>query len=200
LYCPAGWLGLDAGRTGQEEEEDDLTMMDLLYQFTEWLRTTPLVELSLWISNTWLCNWIGTHFWAIPILQVFHILSICAAFGAVVMVNLRIFNLAGTDRTFAETERRYVRWIWWALLVLLISGFGMIIGEPIRELINPIFWIKMGLVITAILVSLGFHGRVMRRLANGGTVSAGNQATAIFIIILWCVIMLCGRWIAYAPV
>lgn len=175
-------------------------MMDMLYQFTEWLRTTPLVELSLWISDTWLCQWIGSNFWAIPILQVFHILSIAAAFGAIVMINLRIFGLAGTDRTFAETERRYVRWIWWALLVLLISGLGMIIGEPIRELINPIFWIKMVLVIFAIFVSLSFHGRVMKRLAGGGEVGGGIKAAALSIIVLWCVIMLCGRWIAYAPV
>jgi len=175
-------------------------MMDLLYQFTEWLRTTPLVELSLWISTTGVSNWFGTNFWAIPILQVFHILALGAAFGAVLMINLRIFNIAGTDRTFAETERRYVRWIWWSLVVLLVSGFGMIIGEPVRELINPIFWIKMGLIIVAILVSLGFHGHVLNRLANGGAITAGNRATAVFVIILWCVIMLCGRWIAYAPV
>lgn len=175
-------------------------MMDMLYQFTEWLRTTPLVELSLWISDTWLCQWIGSNFWAIPILQVFHILSIAAAFGAIVMINLRIFSLAGTDRSFAETERRYVRWIWWALLVLLISGLGMIIGEPIRELINPIFWIKMVLVIFAIFVSLAFHGRAMKRLAGGAAVSGGTKVAALFIIVLWCVIMLCGRWIAYAPV
>ena len=175
-------------------------MMDLLYQFTEWLRTTPLVELSLWISETWLSNWVGTHFWAIPIIQVFHILAIATAFGAVLMITLRIFGMAGMDRSFAETESRYVRWIWCSLLVLLISGLGMIIGEPIRELINPIFWVKMVLVVLAVFLSLGFHGRVLRSLATGGAVTAGTKATAIFIIVLWCVIMLCGRWIAYAPV
>ena len=175
-------------------------MSDLLFNFTEWLRTTPLIDLAFWIGDTPLSLWIVTHFWAIPILQCFHILAIAAAFGAIIMVNLRIFNLAGVDRTMAETERRYIRWIWWSLLVLVLSGIGMIVGEPIRELINPIFWIKMVLVVVAILVSLAFHGRVMRRLSAGGTVTGGIKAGALFIIILWCVIMLCGRWIAYAPV
>lgn len=175
-------------------------MMDLLYQFTEWLRTTPLVELSLWISGTSLSNWMGVNFWAIPIIQVFHILAICTAFGSVLMITLRLFERAGTERTFAETRARYVSWIWWSLVVLIISGLGMIIGEPERELINPIFWVKMALVVLAIFVSLGFHGRVLRRLADGAAVTAGNQAVAIAIIVLWCVIMLCGRWIAYAPV
>jgi len=175
-------------------------MGDLLYSFTEWLRTTPLVELSLWMSETSLSLWIQTNFWAIPILQVIHILAIAAGFGAVLMVTMRIFGLAGTDRTMAETERRYVRWVWWALAVLLVSGLLMVLAEATRNLINPIFWIKMPLVIIAALISLWFHGKVMRRLAGGAAVTGGIKAGSIFIIILWCVIILCGRWIAYAPV
>ncbi len=76
----------------------------------------------------------------------------------------------------------------------------MITAEPIRELINPIFWIKMVLVVVAILASLWFHRGVMKRLATGGTITAGTKGGAVFIFVLWCVIMLCGRWIAYAPV
>jgi len=175
-------------------------MGDLLYSFTEWLRTTPLVDLSLWISDTSWSMWLDSHFWAIPIMQNFHILAISAAFGSILMVNLRIYRLAGTDRTMAETERRYVRWIWWSLLVLLISGTGLIIAEPVRELVNPVFWIKMPLVVVAVLVSLWFHRRVMRRLAAGGTAGPVIKTAALLIIVLWLVIMLSGRWIAYAPV
>lgn len=175
-------------------------MGDLLYSFTEWLRTTPMVDLSLWLSDTSWSMWLDSHFWAIPIMQVFHILAISAAFGSILMVNLRIFRLAGTDRTMAETERRYIRWIWWSLLVLLISGTGMIIAEPVRELVNPVFWIKMPLVVVAVLVSLWFHRRVMRRLAAGGTAGPVIKTAALLIIVLWLVIMLSGRWIAYAPV
>ena len=175
-------------------------MGDMLYNFTEWLRSTQLTELSLWIADTSLSNLIVTNFWAIPIIQVFHILSLAGAFGAVFMITLRVFGLAGMNRTLAETERRYVRWIWWSLLVMFLSGLLLIVGEPIRELINPIFWIKMVLVVVAIVVSLAFHGRVMKRLAAGGVVTGGIKAASIGIIILWCVIMLCGRWIAYAPV
>jgi uncharacterized protein DUF6644 len=175
-------------------------MGDLLYAFTEWLRTTPVVDFSLWLSDRSMSLWLDTHFWAIPIMQCFHILAISAAFGSILMINLRIYRLAGTDRTFAETERRYVRWIWWSLLVLLISGIGMTIAEPVRELVNPVFWIKMPLVVVAVLVSLWFHHRVMRRLAAGGTAGPVIKTAALLIIVLWMVIMLCGRWIAYAPV
>ena len=175
-------------------------MDDLLFSFTEWLRTTFLVDLSDRIADTALSNAIITHFWVVPIIQVIHILSLAAAFGAVVMINLRIFDFAGTDRTLAETERRYVRWIWWALLGLLLSGSLLIIGEPARELINPIFWIKMALVLVSVAVSILFHGRTLKRLGAGGTVTGGIKAASLSIVVFWCVIIMCGRWIAYAPV
>lgn len=175
-------------------------MGDLLFEFTEWLRTTFLVDFVFWLSETPTSLWLQTNFWAIPTIQVFHILALAAAFGSILMINLRIFGMAGTERTFAETEARYTRWIWWSLLVLLLSGLTLIIAEPIRELINPIFWIKMVLVIVAVITSLLFHRGVMKRLSAGGAVTGGIKAAAVFIIILWCVIMLCGRWIAYAPV
>ena len=175
-------------------------MGDLLYHITEWLRTTPLNEFSQSLSDTAISLWIVTHFWTTAILQVIHILAISTAWGSILMITLRIFEKAGVDRTIAETEQRYIRWIWCSLMVLIISGIGLILSDAVRNLLNAIFWIKMVLVVSAILTSLAFHHKVMRRLAAGGTVTTGIKTASLLIIILWMVIMLCGRWIAYAPV
>lgn len=174
-------------------------MGDFLFHITEWLRTTRMSDVAFWLSDSGISYWIVTHFWTTAILQVIHILAISTAFGAVLMVNLRIFGMAGTERTIAQTERRYVRWIWWSLLVLLLSGIGLILSDSVRNLLNAVFWIKMGLVVIAVLTSLAFHGRLMRRLAGGGTISAGTKTVSLAIVLLWCLIMVCGRWIAYAP-
>ena len=174
-------------------------MDDLLFQITEWLRTTRLSDMAFWAGDTALSNWIVTHFWTTAVLQVIHILAISAAWGSILMVTLRLFGKAGTDRTIAETERRYIRWIWCSLVVLILSGIGLILSDAIRNLLNAIFWIKMILVVGAIVTSAWFHGRVMHRLAAGGTVTAGIKAGSLAIMVLWAVIMLCGRWIAYAP-
>jgi len=81
-------------------------MTELLYQFTEWLRTTQLVELALNISDTSLSGWIVTHFWAIPIFQCTHILAIAASFGSILMINARILGLNQEGRTVAQTTNR----------------------------------------------------------------------------------------------
>ena len=175
---------------------------DLLFAFTEWLRTTQLTEFSLWISNTPLSIWIGGHFWAIPIIQTLHILAIAAAFGSVLMINMRILGITGGGSTVAATAARYLPWIWVALAVLIVTGIGMIVGEPVRELINPIFWMKMAAIVLMVLLSVWFQARV-RHLAGsnpGSEARAGVRIGAVAIIVLWCVIIVCGRWIAYAPV
>ena len=174
-------------------------MGDLLYSFTEWLRSTQLTELALWISDSGLTLWIVSNFWILPVIQVLHILAIAASFASVLMINARMFGIAGSS-SLADTANRYIRVLWWALAVLVITGFLMIAGEPVRELINPIFWIKMGLVVFGILIAIWFHRGVLSHVAAGRDIVAADKATGVFLVLLWCVIMLCGRWIAYAPV
>ena len=174
-------------------------MGELLYNFTEWLRSTQLTELALWISDSSLTLWIVTHFWVLPIIQVVHILAIAGSFASVLMINARMLNIAGSS-TMADTANRYIRVLWWSLAVLILSGLGMITGEPVRELINPYFWIKMGLVVFGILVAIWFHKGVLKHVAAGRDIVASDKATAVFLVILWMMIMYCGRFIAYAPV
>lgn len=179
------------------------SISDTLFAFTEWLRTTPINDFSLWVSNTALCQWIGSHFWAIPVIQTIHIIAIASAFGSILMINLRILGVNGSGRTMSQTVRRYMPWVWWALVALILSGIGMIIGEPVRELVNPIFWIKMALVIIVILTSLWFQSSVNRNMAKWEITHGGRVAVrlgAIATILLWCAVMFGGRWIAYAPV
>lgn len=172
---------------------------DLLFRFAEWLRSTFLNDLAFWISDTALCQWIQSNFWAIPTIQVFHIAAIAALFGSVLMINLQVLGLLGGHRTLAQTSARFVPWIRWAFVVLLVSGLLLIIGEPVRELPNPIFWLKMVAIAVTVPISLAFNAKVSK-IGSTGALSASYKLVAVLLIVLWCVIMLGGRWIAYAPV
>lgn len=173
-------------------------MGDLLFNFTEWLRNTQINDVALAISESAPTIWIGEHFYAIPIFQVIHILAIAASFAAVLMINARLFQLAGHS-SLEDTTARYVRVLWWALLVLVLSGAAMIIGEPTRELINAVFWIKMVLFVTAVLFTIWFHKGIARRFAGSAEASGGAKLAGVVLVVLWCMIMTGGRWIAYNP-
>ena len=177
-------------------------MGDFLYGLTEWLRSTALVDFALNVSEWPFSQWVVSQFWAIPILQMVHIFAIAGSFAAVLMLNLRVFHLAG-HATLAETARRYTRVLWWSLGFVIPSGVLMLFGDTVRNLINSVFWIKMVMVVIAIVLAIVFANNLGRqyRTTTGDTevVGGGVKATAILLVILWCAIMFAGRWIAYAP-
>jgi hypothetical protein len=174
-----------------------------MWEIAEWLGTTPLFDLSNWLSTTGFSQWIQFNFWVIPTLQTIHILAIAAVFGSAFMINLRILELAGRGRTMTWTASRYLPWIWWGLPVLLLTGALLIIGEPHRELLNPSFWIKMILILVAIAATLWFQGTVRKNIAfweTSHTKRVAIRICAVAAIVLWGAIIVFGRWIAYSPV
>jgi hypothetical protein len=100
----------------------------------------------------------------------------------------------------AEVEDRYAPWVSIGLLVLLATGFELVIAEPARELLNPFFWTKMGLVVLVATTNLGLQHSVQRNrltwdAAQGQSLSLRVGAGAL--IVVWGLVMVCGRWIAY---
>ncbi len=172
----------------------------LLVAFGQWLKTTPLADLAVWLATTPPSALINQSSWMTSTIQSIHIATIAATFGAALMINLRILGLAGRSHAMLEIERRYQPWVWWGLLVLLATGVLLVIAEPARELLNPCFWTKMMLIAAVALANLWFQRSVQRDVdlwddADGGRLAIRVGAAGM--ILAWCVIMILGRWIAY---
>lgn len=173
-------------------------MADWLFGFTEALYGLPINDFAMSMSETSLAMWVVERFYAIPIMQMIHIVAIAGTFLAVLMLSMRTFGLVG-HASLADIGQRYAKVLWWSLVVVVASGVGMLFGDTVRNLLNSIFWIKMGLLVVGIVSAIAFARSLRRQGAVGDTVGTGTKATAIFLVFVWCVIMLCGRWIAYAP-
>ena len=177
--------------------------MEWLFDLTEKLRGTQLVEFSLWVSDWPLAIWLQSHFLAIPGFQTLHIIAIAALFSTVLMLNLKIWGLTGGDQSLEAAYRRYRPWTWGALSALVLTGIVLLISEPVRNMVNSIFWIKMVFLAVAIAGTFAFHRRVRGQLATWEASPAGHatlRSGAIAVTLLWCAVITGGRWIAYAPV
>lgn len=178
-------------------------MFDLLFGITDWLRTTFLLDFAFYLMDTPVSLFMVENFWLVPIAQVIHIASIAAAFAATLMFTLRMYNSAGMSMSVTETYARYVPWIWWGLLAIVLSGLLMITAEPIRNMVNAVFWIKMVILVITCLITIGFQKKIAAKaLVVGADYKASSRARTCgaLIIVLWFVIIACGRWIAYVPV
>jgi hypothetical protein len=167
--------------------------MALLIAFSKWLATTPLSRTILEAG------------WIIPTLQVIHILCVAVVFSSAVLVNFRIFGIFERDEPLREVSRRFLPWIWPVLVILLVTGSLLIIAEPRRSLVNPTFYIKMALLLAAILITAGLQASLAASPASGKTDPWQNnparrlagRALATLSILVWCGILFAGRWIAY---
>jgi len=160
-------------------------MMNLISALVAWLDTTALHQTMQTVE------------WAVPAVQTVHILAIAAVFASSLVLSLRAFQLAGTDWSPARWAARLNGWIGGGLVVLLVSGALMITGEPGRSLNNALFQTKMLLLLLALALFFALTRSVRTFVAPGQRTSASVRLLAGLLMLVWCAMMICGRWIAY---
>jgi hypothetical protein len=164
-------------------------MQSSLRTFAEWLSDTALSQL---IQNT---------SWVIPGVQSIHILAIAVVMSSAIMVMLRVLGVLMRDQPTAAVARRFLPWIWYPLVVLLLSGAILIVGEPGRSLTNSVFQLKMLMLIGAVACTLTLQRPLQTDAAfweSSAGARAGGKVIALLSLGLWSCIVFAGRWIAYA--
>src|SRR5262245_41232216 len=112
-----------------------------LHAFCVWLSETPV---SLTFQNIQ---------WIIPATQTIHIICIALLISCATLMGLRLLNLTAKETPTAAYAARFLPWIWYSLPVLLVTGSILIIAEPTRSLENPVFQLKMVLLIFAMIAT-----------------------------------------------
>jgi len=161
---------------------------------------TLLIEFSKWLASTSLSQTIQTTGGIIPALQTIHILCVAVVFTSAVLVDFRIWRLFERDVPLPQVARRFLPLIWPVLVILLLTGALLIIGEPRRSLLNATFYIKMSLLLGAILLTAGLQGSIALRPSFWQNRRLAGRALATLSILIWCGILFAGRWIAYTQV
>jgi hypothetical protein len=157
-----------------------------------------LNDLCLWIDQTALSQIIQSRAWIIPTVQSIHILSFALVVASALMINLRLVGLFARDQSLARISARFLPFVWWPLLVLLSTGTIMIIGEPSRALKNPVFQLKVVLLIAAVIVTCVFGRMRQNPEFDAHGPRAAPRLMAAISMALWVCIIFAGRWIAYA--
>lgn len=156
-----------------------------------------LTALSKWLAATSLSHVIQTTGWVIPTLQTIHILCVAVLFSSAVLVDLRLLRLLQRDVPVPDVARRFLPPIWPVLVVLLVTGSLLIVGEPHRSLINVTFYLKMGLLLAGILVTALLQRSFAAAPAYWQRPRAVGQLAAVASLVIWCGVLFAGRWIAY---
>jgi len=152
-----------------------------------------LTEVAAWVSGSPAFTVVAGVSWIIPALQSVHILAVAVVMGSAAMVDLRVLGVVERHRPVGESLERYLPPLFWAVLVLAITGVILIVGEPTRAPFRVIFWAKLGLVAAGVTLT----GLLARRL-RGADPGAAAKALAVATLLTWAAVIFAGRWIGYA--
>jgi hypothetical protein len=127
--------------------------------------------------------------WAFPLAECIHIGGFAIAVGSIALVDFRMLNLGLRQETAARILRYTELWTVFALIFVLFSGLMLFISQPGVYKINPIFPIKMYVLLAALIYNFTVHRKVAT-MQNPPT--ALSKLVAAISLLLWVAIVFGG--------
>ena len=156
-----------------------------------------LQALAAWLAASAPAQAMRTHSWLYPAVETAHILGFVLLVGAVAMFDLRVLG-CGRQLAPRDLARHLLPWSAGSLLLVAPSGLLLFAAQPADMLGNPVFLLKMGLVIAAGLNALAFHLSPWWRTAGAMAEADGRaRVHAGLSLLFWVGAIACGRMLAY---
>jgi hypothetical protein len=139
-------------------------------------------------------DWISSSSFAAPLINVMHILALVVLFGSLLIVDLRLLGGGMTQQPVASVARAARPWLIGALICMLITGFPQILSLPIRQYYSPFFWLKMRLLLVALIFTFTLRHKVT--VADPARVGpVWGKVVGLTSIALWTLVAVEGRLI-----
>lgn len=136
-------------------------------------------------------DWLPSHPWAYPAMEVIHIAGISMLLGNLVLLELRVFG-RGRELPVAALARLALGVGLAGFSLAAASGLLMFASQAAELLANRAFTLKMLLLLAAGCNAAWFHGRGSLARCDGLA-----RAQMVLSTLIWLGVLVCGRWIAY---
>ena len=154
------------------------------------------MDYLLWLEETPFSTWMRESGPAFFGSLIFHSVAMGFVVGVHVAMNLRILGMA--PGIPLSLMRRFFPVLWVGLVVVSISGVLLLIAYPAKALTNPVFYLKLGAIVTALFITRSLAKGVLRE-PSYDAVRAPKKARvlAALSLLLWAGAVTSGRLLAY---
>jgi len=155
-----------------------------------------LQSFFVWCEHTVIGTTVRESIWMFPIIEVVHLIGLAVLGGAILLVDLRLVGFGLHGVPIASLARSARPFLWASLALTIGSGLLLFLAEALKCYENPAFWLKISLLILALL----FAGLVRSRFtqdAGVGPLHLGARLSGAVSIVLWTGVAAAGRGIGF---
>jgi len=137
--------------------------------------------------------------WLYPFVEIVHLVGLALLFGSIAVLDLRLLGLSRSVPV-RRLAAHVLPWTAGAFLLIVPSGLAMFVAHAGDLIANPVFAIKMGLILAAGTNAALFHAGAFRGAADwdiGRRPPAAARIAALLSLALWTAVIACGRLLAY---
>jgi hypothetical protein len=154
-----------------------------------------------WLHDTTFSTVMRESTWAEPIVETIHVLTLTVFLGFVLLLDLRLLDLAMRHRRVSDLFRELNPGLFGGFAVMVVTGLLLFSGDPVAFYTTIFFKLKMVMLVLAGVNVLVFNATLGQRLAEwdgAAHTPSGAKAAGIVSLVLWIAIVAAGRGIAYA--
>jgi hypothetical protein len=154
------------------------------------------MEYFAWFEATGFSVWMRESGFAFFSSLILHALGMAFIVGVHLATDLRVLGFAPGVPLAQMLRFRPVGRM--ALVVVTVSGVLLLAAYPTKALTNPVFYLKLGAVIAALVVGRALSKGFLRRAdLDGAAVPGPVRAQAALSVVLWTTAITAGRFLAY---
>jgi hypothetical protein len=132
--------------------------------------------------------------YTVAFINVAHLLALVVFIGAVLVVDLRLLGSGMRQQPLGQVARDAQPWLIGGFAAMALTGALQVLATPMKAYFSDQFWLKMQLLVVAVLLTFGVRWWVTRRDEARGVPVAG-KLVGVASIALWCYIAVQGRLI-----
>jgi uncharacterized protein DUF6644 len=155
-----------------------------------------VLALFRWCENTSLGTALRVSPWMFPIVEAGHLIALTVFGAAVLMVDLRLWDLGLRRRPVADVARNAQPLLIGGLVAMLITGYMLFASEAQRYYYNEAFWYKM----ICLFFALAFTFTIRRAVVMADQDRVGpfwGRLVALVSIALWSGVGISGKAIGF---
>jgi hypothetical protein len=138
--------------------------------------------------------------WLFPTIETLHVLSIVLVVGSIMIVDLRLLNMASRRRPVSELIREVLPFTWIAFACAAVTGSLLFTSSAVKYAHNAPFQFKMVVLLLAGINMAVFHlgaGRNIHVWDRSAMIPTGARIAGAVSLLIWICVVSLGRWIGF---